>query len=95
MKLITKHIKWIMPVSGALTCAMFYAALSPQAALLSTLGAFVSGPLAEIVVRNWGALITLLGAMLIYGAFRPIHRTRIIAVATSSKMIFTGLVLVI
>jgi hypothetical protein len=26
------------------------------------------GPLAEIVGRNWGALITLMGAMLIYGA---------------------------
>ena len=95
MKLFTKHIKWIMLVSGALTCTMFYAAIAPQAALLSTFGASISGPLAEIVVRNWGALITLVGAMLIYGAFRPIHRTLIIAVATISKMIFIGLVLAI
>ena len=28
-------------------------------------------PVAEIVVRNWGALIGLVGAMLIYGAFDP------------------------
>jgi hypothetical protein len=95
MKLITTHIKWIMLVSGALTCTMFYAAIAPQAALMSTFGASISGPLAEIVVRNWGVLITLVGAMLIYGAFRPIHRTLIIAVATISKMVFIGLVLTI
>ncbi len=95
MKLITKHIKWIMLVSGALTCTMFYAVIAPQAALLSTFGESISGPLAEIVVRNWGALVALMGAMLIYGAFRPIHRTLIITVATISKMVFIGLVLTI
>ncbi|MDP3227097.1 MAG: hypothetical protein Q8N13_03860 [Acidovorax sp.] len=95
MTLITTHIKWIMLVSGALTSTMFYAVLAPQAALMSTFGASISGPLAEIVVRNWGALITLVGAMLIYGAFRPIHRTLVIAVATISKMVFIVLVLTI
>ena len=48
---------------------MVYAALAPQSALHSIFGSTLDGPLAEIVVRNWGALITLIGAMLIYGAF--------------------------
>ena len=38
------------------------AALAPEAALRSTFGESVSGPVADIVVRNWGSLIALVGA---------------------------------
>ena len=60
MNWIVAKIKSIMLVSGALTCTMPYAALAPQAALRSTFGETLEGPLAEIVVRNWGALIALM-----------------------------------
>ncbi|MDP1742514.1 MAG: hypothetical protein Q8M51_08140 [Polaromonas sp.] len=93
MNIFSKSIKWVMLVSGALTCTMIYAAIAPQAALLSTFGASISGPLAEIVVRNWGALITLIGAMLIYGALQPVHRHFILVVAVASKIVFITLVL--
>lgn len=93
MNIFFKHIKWVMLISGALTCTMIYAAIAPQAALLNTFGASISGPLAEIVVRNWGALITLIGAMLIYGALRPVHRQFILVVAVTSKIVFITLVL--
>lgn len=33
MQLLSKSIKWIMIVSGVVTCTMFYAAIAPQAAL--------------------------------------------------------------
>jgi hypothetical protein len=49
--------------------------------------------LAEIVVRNWGALIGLVGAMLIYGALRPQVRRLVLAVAGASKIVFISLVL--
>jgi hypothetical protein len=87
-------IKWIMLVSGALTFTMIYAAIAPQAALRSTFGAALEGPVAEIVVRNWGALIALVGAMLIYGAFNPPTRSLVLVVAGLSKLIFIGLILV-
>jgi len=61
MKWIVARIKWIMLVSGALTCTMLYAAIAPQAALRATFGETLEGPPAEIVVRNWGALIGLVG----------------------------------
>ena len=95
MSIIDKNIKWIMLVSGLLTSTMVYAAIAPEAALTSTFGESISGPVAEIVVRNWGALITLIGASLIYGAFNPRHRLPIIVFATLSKIIFIGLVLTI
>jgi len=93
MNWIVANIKWIMLVSGVLTCTMLYAAVAPQAALRSTFGETLEGPLAEIVVRNWGALIGLVGAMLIYGAYDPPGRPLILTVAGLSKLVFIGLVL--
>jgi hypothetical protein len=93
MNWIVTGMKWIMLVSGVLTSTMLYAAISPQAALTSTFGVSLEGPLAEIVVRNWGALIALVGAMLIYGAYNPANRPLILIVAGMSKLIFISLVL--
>jgi hypothetical protein len=93
MLLSDTHIKWIMLVSGALTCTMIYAFIAPQAALTSTFGAALEGPVANVVVRNWGALITLVGAMLIYGALHPPVRSFVLVIAAASKLVFIGLVL--
>lgn len=95
MQFINRNIKWVMLVSGVLTCTMFMAVISPELALKSTFGASLEGALAEVVVRSWGALVTLVGAMLIYGAFRPVHRNLVLVVATVSKLFFIGLVVTI
>ncbi|MEI6328647.1 MAG: hypothetical protein ACOYN8_16550 [Pseudanabaena sp.] len=94
MQRITNNIKWIMLISGLLTCTLFYAAIAPQAALRSTFGDSLDGALAEIIVRNWGALITLVGVMQIYGAFKSASRSLILVVASVSKLTFITLVLV-
>jgi len=92
---IIGNMKWIMLLSGALTCTMFYAAIAPQAALQSLFGVSLESEiLAEIIVRNWGALITIMGAILIYGAFNASSRTLVLTVSGLSKLIFMGLVLV-
>ncbi len=93
MNILTTNIKWIMLVSGALTCTMVYAAIAPREAMRSTFGETLDGPVADIVVRNWGVLITLVGSMLIYGAFNPQVRSMVLAVAGASKLVFIGLVL--
>ena len=93
MNWIIGNIEGIMIGSGLLTATMLYAMIAPQAALRSTFGETLEGPLAEIVVRNWGALIGLIGAMLIYGAFDPSARPFILIVAGVSKLIFIALVL--
>jgi hypothetical protein len=86
-------IKWIMLVSGVLTLTMVSALIAPHAAMRSTFGATLDGALAEIVVRNWGLLIGLVGAMLIYGAYHPEVRPLVLVVAAVSKVAFIGLVL--
>jgi hypothetical protein len=95
MRWIVRNMKWIMLLSGVLTCTMFYAAIAPKAALMSTFGVTLDdGPLSEILVRNWGVLITLMGAMLVYGAYRPAQRPLILIVAGVSKVVFILLLLV-
>ena len=78
-----------------LTCTMLYATVAPQAALQSTFGDTLQGPAAEIVVRNWGMLIGLVGAMLIYGAFNIAARPLVLTVAGLSKATFIVLMLVL
>lgn len=93
MSWLAKQMKWLMLVSGALTCTMIYFTIAPQAALQSNFGGTLDGPIAEIVVRNWGALIALVGLMLVYGAFVPAARRLVLSVAVLSKATFIALVL--
>jgi hypothetical protein len=93
MRWIAGWTKGIMLVGGALTCTMLYAALAPQKALLSTFGQTLDGPLADVVVRNWGALIFLVGSSLIVGAYHPPSRPLALTVAALSKIVYIGLVL--
>jgi hypothetical protein len=90
---ILDNIRWIMIVSGVLTTTMVYAAIAPQAAVVSTFGETLEGPLAGILVRSWGTLVGLVGGMLIYGAFDAAVRPLVLVVAGASKAIFIGLIL--
>lgn len=93
MPMLQHSIKWIMLVSGLLTCTMFYAAIAPESVLQSNFGGSLEGPIAQIIVRNWGALIGLMGLLLVYGAFHePVRRTALL-VAGASKIVFIGLML--
>jgi hypothetical protein len=93
MSWILSNIRWIMILSGALTVTMVQAAVAPEAALESQFGETLSGPLANVLVRNWGALVALIGGMLIYAAFRPPERPLVLFVAAASKIVFISLVL--
>ncbi|MGZ8559265.1 MAG: hypothetical protein ACXWWC_13065 [Chitinophagaceae bacterium] len=93
MRFFLSNFKWVMLISGLLTCTMFFALFSPQASFRSNFGETIEGPVADIVVRNWGALIGLIGIMLIYGAFYiPVRRFSLV-IAGISKIIFISLVL--
>lgn len=93
MSWLVANMRWVMLAAGVLTCTMVYGAVAPQAALRSTFGETLEGPLAEVVVRNWAGLIAIMGAMLIYGAFHPVHRPLILVATGTSKLIFIALVL--
>lgn len=93
MHLLRRSIKWVMLIAGLLTCTMFYAMVAPEASVISNFGQPIEGLVGQIIVRNWGALIGLMGVLLIYGAFREEVRTVALLVAGASKLVFIALVL--
>ncbi len=93
VKLIAKNIKWIMLVSGVLTSTLLLAAIAPDSALRMIFGETLEGPLSDIIVRNWGVLVGLVGMLLIYGAFNEHVRKLVLVLATTSKVAFVGLIL--
>jgi hypothetical protein len=83
----------IMVVSGLLTLTMLYAAVAPIAASQSFFQETPEGAMASIVVPNWGVLIGLMGALLLYGAFHAPSRKLALVVAGVSKIAFIALIL--
>ena len=94
MTFITTHIKWIMLITGLVTCSMFQTFLFPENGLNMLFGSSIDGPIAEIVVRNWGALIGIVGLLLVFGAFKPHSRPLILVLSIVSKITFIGLILI-
>ncbi|TGM05372.1 hypothetical protein [Leptospira jelokensis] len=94
MKMIFSNMKWIMLVSGIITCSMILSALHPTLGLTLTFGDSIDGNLANIIVRNWGALIALVGGMLVYGAYHEANRNLVLVVASISKTTFVVLNLI-
>lgn len=93
MRFFIEKFKWFMLVSGLLTCTMFLGLFAPDTLLKSNFGETLEGPLAEIIVRNWSALIGLMGLMLIYGAFvEPVRRFALV-IAGASKAVFIFLMI--
>lgn len=95
MKWIVAYIKWIMLVTGLLTASVFQYAVAPQSALTADFGHGVEGALAELLVRNWGVLVGVVGLMLIYGAVVPPARRLVLSVAALSKLAFVVLMLTV
>jgi len=93
MNLLSKNIKWIMLVSGLLTCTMLQAVFAPETAVGDFFGEPLQGALANMIVRSWGVLITLIGLMLIYGAFNPQNRKFAAVIAATSKIAYVILVI--
>ena len=90
--MLNKVFAGIMIVSGLLTLTMLYAAFSPAAAVQAFFGETPEGAFASVIVPNWGILIGLMGALLIYGAFKPAARKLSLVVAGASKVAFVGLI---
>lgn len=93
IRLRESHSKAGLIVFGALTMTMIGAVFAPQAMLMATFGAGFDDPLALMIVRSWGALIGLIGGMVIYAAFHPEQRRVLVFVAMISKVIFLALLI--
>lgn len=91
--MLNKIVAGVMLISGLLTLTMLYAAVSPAAAVQQMFQETPTGAMEAVVAPNWGLLIGLMGALLIFGAFNPSSRRLALVVAGASKLGFIGLVL--
>lgn len=92
--MIVNNIKWIMLFVGAVTCTTLFAVIDPQDALLNMFGSNLTEPLADLVVRSWGFLVSIMGALLIYGAFSEDSRMLCAITVGVSKIGFLFLILI-
>lgn len=93
MNWIVAKIKWIMLVAGALTCSTLCAVVMPSEAVDFLFDRTLDSSFAWVIVPSWAALVGIVGALLIYGAFVPQVRTLVLSVASASKLSFLGLML--
>ncbi len=93
MAMLERVFTGVMIVSGLLTLTMLYPVFAPEAAMQSMFGEAPSGAALAVVVPNWGVLIGLMGALLIYGALNPPSRKLALVVAGASKIAFITLIL--
>ena len=93
MDLIVAQFKWVMLAAGLITMSMISAAVAPRLTFRMMFGDEPTGPLALLLARNWGVLIFLTGALLVWGAFHPEVRPLVLLTAGASKLTFIGLVL--
>lgn len=94
MRFFLSNFKWLMFVSGLLTCSMFLGLFDPSRSIHMNFGETMSpSPSSQIVVRNWSGLIGLVGVMLVYGSFVPAVRKFVLVIAGVSKIIFIALVI--
>jgi len=93
MNFYITNFRWVMLVSGLLTCTMLIGLFLPATSLESNFGETIQGSLSQVIVRNWSALIGLMGIMLIYGAFVEAVRKFALIIAGISKAVFICLVL--
>ncbi len=92
MAWIVDNIQWIMLASGVLTLTMAQAVFAPSRTLTALFGETLEGPLARLIVRNWGFLIVASAGMLIYGAFHAEVRPLVLTFCGAGKLCFVSLV---
>lgn len=97
MNVLVASMKGILIVAGLLTMSMIKVAVAPVPALQGLFGPTIAnfgGPIVDVVARGWGALIALVGGMLLYAAFHVPSRPLVLTVAGLSKTFFVVSMLV-
>ena len=92
MSWIVVNIDWVLIVAGVLTASMILPFLAPRYATNTMFGEALDGPLANLVVRNWGQMIFASGLLLIWAAYDPASRTPILLFSIFGKLTFISLI---
>jgi hypothetical protein len=86
--MLAANIEMILLITGLATTGAFALFLAPVLATRMLFGQAPGDALGLIVIRHWGLLVFLVGALLIYAGFHAESRVPILIVAIVEKAIF-------
>lgn len=93
MALLVDNMQWVLVAAGVLTFTMIQAVFAPRATMRAFFGEAPESPVADLLMRNWGALVAAGGVLLIYAAFNPAIRPPVLIYVGAGKLVFIALVL--
>ncbi|HOY78644.1 MAG TPA: hypothetical protein PLN33_12600 [Hyphomonadaceae bacterium] len=93
MAILVDNMQWVLIACGLLTCSMIEAVLAPRRVMQNYFGETLTNRTADLIVRNWGALVAAGGVFLIYSAFNPAIRPPVLIFIGTGKLVFIALML--
>jgi hypothetical protein len=85
---IAGHIELILLITGIMTAGAVVFFVAPGASLKMVFGRPPADVLTPMIARNWGLLVFLVGALLIYAAYHAEIRVPVMIVAAVEKVVF-------
>src|SRR5712692_3247127 len=85
--MLAAQIEWILLITGLATAGALVLFLAPVPMLKMLFGQAPSDALSLLIVRHWGLLVGLVGALFIYEAYHPEVRVPTLIVAIVEKVV--------
>jgi hypothetical protein len=90
--MITTHIQAILMVTGLATMGAIGAFVAPRRALKLVFSDETPREVTLVLLRHWGLLIFLVGALLVFAAYHPDIQVPAMVMAGVEKIVLAGLV---
>ena len=88
MNILIDNMQWVLLACGVLTTTMIQAVFFPNSTMRAYFGEPAATPAAEMLMRTWGALVTIAGVFLVYAAFTPAIRPAALLSVGAGKLAF-------
>jgi hypothetical protein len=86
--MLAAQMELILLITGLATSGALVLTLAPSAMVKMLFGQAPSDPLSLLIVRHWGLLVGLVGALLVYAAYHVEIRVPVLIVAVVEKAAF-------
>jgi hypothetical protein len=86
--MLAAHIEMILLFTGLATAGAFVLFLAPAAMMKMLFGQAPADALSLLIVRHWGLMVCLVGALLVYAAYHAEIRVPTLVVAIVEKAAF-------
>ncbi|MEN8722247.1 MAG: hypothetical protein ABF335_05100 [Alphaproteobacteria bacterium] len=81
-----ENFHWVLYITGAFTLLPLLGFFNPAQAMQGTFGREPADDIERLVMRHWGLLVGMAGALLIWAGFEEAYRTPILLFAAIEKI---------